>query len=389
MWPVPAEFNQVLTSGGVLKAYVDVLSNGVTILPWQQLESATVSASRTAASRRQCTVTFTDIAGIAPTSPSSALAPNGNEVRIWFGVTYPNGGWDVVPLGTFAISKVEVYDVGTDVTVTVSGYDRSWTIKQRVFEFPYTVAAGQPVDQAIMAMLNTGWKPPGSNVEGLTYNIVPTTSTTPSPPGTLKPGKDPWTNALLLAASVGYELYFDRMGTVIGRPVPDPTKQNPVMTLTDLAPSGMKGAKRTFSREGIFSAFETVGTGSTTSTTTTKYGVRTTAKSVPIYAVAADLNPASPTYALGPFGVVTQVTRDTSVTSQEQGNAMSAGLLAKQQGAMETVSIDAVPNPALEIDDVVQVTASRVYADGLYVIDTIDFTVAYDASMTLGGRPVS
>jgi hypothetical protein len=382
MYPLPANVQDALVNGAQMGGHINIMRAGVTLAS-PSFETASITVDRTAACRRTGKVTLVDTDGtLTPQDPSSMLAANGNEIRVWYDIFLPGGGTFSVPMATLTIVTTTVEDSGIDCTITVEGSDRSWDFQQRKFVQPYTVAAGQPVDQAITDMLNFAWSGSGP----LVYNLGLTDATTPAPAGVIKQSKDPWTQATLLANSAGFEMYPDVMGTIVAQPTPDPTTQPVVWQFDEQVPSGMKGAKRVFTRSGVFSAFEVTGTGSVA---TVLASGKTSSKSVPILAYVEDTDPSSPTYAAGPFGVVPSIQRTTLVTSQAQGDAMVQTQLAQQKGTLDSLELTVVPNPAIDVDDVVFVRRSRLNVSGLYVVDSVTTNIDYAASMTIALRNVS
>ena len=364
-----------------MSAHVNVMRSGVVVadLP---LETGSVTMNRTAAVRRSCNLTLTPVGATSlDLSWQDNLAAAGNEVRPWWQITYSDGSTDEVPLGTFTIVETAYADSGIDLTVKVNGYDRSWLMQQNKLMAPYTVQAGMPVELAIQDLIASNW-----TGDTLSFNITPSGHSTPAVPSVVRPGKTVWSQALTLAASIGYELFIDPLGTVTGWPVPDSTAQAPVATLTALSRSGLKTATAKSTRKGVYSAFGVIGSGSVSQLN--KAGTKMISKTVPIYASAYDTNPASPTYYLGAFGTVAQTIRSTMVSTQAQAQAVAAGYLANQQGAMTGATFGIIPLPLLDAYDVVSVTPGRVAAAGLYVVDGWTATMHYDASMDLTVRQV-
>jgi len=380
MYPIPPDVLNALNGSCNISGHVDILRSGLVVVS-APIESASVTVSRTAAQRRTCSVVLADSDGsLVPENPDDPVAPNGNEIRVWYDIALPTGVVSV-PMITATIVTVKVEDTGVDLTLTVQGADRSWFFGQLKFITPYTVAASISPLEAVQQMLVDMW--PGAP---LNLSIAPTDALTPSPAGVIRADKPVWQAATLLAQSAGMELFFDPLGTCVMQPVPDPSTVAPCWVLTDLNPSALKGVSRTLTRDKVYSAYEVIGVGSVP--TVLKSG-KTSIKHVPILAVAEDANPNSPTYAQGPFGVVAEIVRTTFVTSAAQGQAMAEAALAQQLGKIESVVVHAIPNPALDIDDVVTVERSRAWTTGNYVVDSVTFTIGLEPSMQIGGRKVS
>ena len=80
----------------------------------------------------------------------------------------------------------------------------------------------------------------------------------------------------------------------------------------------------------------------------------------PIYALATDADPASPTRWAGPFGKVPLIVDSTSIQTQAQADSTAASLLNLRLGLSRTLELRGVPNPALEPGDLIEI----VHADG-------------------------
>jgi hypothetical protein len=80
----------------------------------------------------------------------------------------------------------------------------------------------------------------------------------------------------------------------------------------------------------------------------------------PIYGLATYDEPTSPIRWGGPFGRVVLIAESTTVTTQAQADAVARSLLNLRLALTRTLTIDAVPNPALEPEDVVAI----VFPDG-------------------------
>ena len=387
MYPITAAVAAVLSGTARIGAHIDVMRAGAIIPGFGGIpvERASMTADRTSSNRRTGSVKISDPVGTyAPKLQTDPLGANGNEVRLYCDVFIPGvaNGFPI-PMGTFTIVETVVVDTGADFNITVELSDRSWALQQRGFVLPYTIAAAQNVDVAIMAMLNAAWSGNGR----LISSLAPVDALTPSPAGIVQPGSsgDPWTQATRLGDAAGIELFFDALGILNGRPTPDPSQQAPVWSVTELAPTGLKGVTAKFTRKGVSSAWEIVGKGvkARAATGGTKSIVGPTSISY-----VQDNDPRSPTYAQGPFGVVPQITKSTLVTSKAQGLEMASTQRAQQKGMASAVTISILPNPALDIDDVVYVQRSRMGLAGLYVIDSITTDVHHDATMQIAVRTV-
>lgn len=344
---------------------------------------------------------------LLPANPDSLLAPFGTELFITTAISasgdsIPAGtAPSIIPNGLFVISDSTVDDTTIDLTVTLDLKDRGWTIAQRALKNPYNFPAtdtGLFADE-IRALLNAVWAQQ-SGVQPLQYNIVPTTAVVPE--ASYDQGSDPWQAALDMATAVGYELFFDVNGIVVGRPIPNPYATAPCWNFTDDAEAvyGLAGSGSTalfgdaystpvevsvqMTRDGVFNDIIIQGTGDANAATYNGNGLETAPP--PILAEAADTNSQSPTYVGGALGDVPSFISSSLITSQGAQAMANTQLQAALSSAWQcTLSI--APNPMFDVDDVVVVTRPRVgLNNAVMVLDTITQTFNYADLMMITGR---
>lgn len=238
---------------------------------------------------------------------------------------------------------------GTAILVHVN--DMSYAIKRNVWQMPYTVPSGENYGDAIQAMVLN--RLPSQTA----FNIVSTTLTCPPLLYGAQQGGDPWQDIQELAQAIGYEAFFDPVGTFVCRPVPNPQTGEPVWVFDDSAIQVISEAELELSSEQTFNDIVVVG--------------QSTASSNPFSAEAYDDNPASPTYVLGPYGRVTQRLIFSLINSQEQAQTTANVALFNSLGAAHSVTLTVVPMPALEPGDIVRVNCSNVNANGTYMINSM------------------
>jgi hypothetical protein len=345
---------------------------------------------------------------LVPSNPNSLLSPFGTELYVETGINtagnnIPHAEVQWVPNGLFAVSMSTVDDPGTDLTITLQLYDRSWTIAQRVLRNPYNFpAAGGNFAAEIQALLNMVWNEQ-TGVAPLQYNIVPTSAVVPK--ASYDQGSDPWQAALDMANAIGYELFFDANGVVTGRPIPNPLQQQPVWNFTDdvTQVQGIEGTGSTgllgdaystpievsvvMTRDQIHNDVVVQGTGTANAAVYNGQGLETTPQ--PLLAQAKDNNPASPTYVKGPMGDVINFVQSNLVTAAGAQNMANNDLSVALSSAW-TCTLTIAPNPFLNIDDVVIVTRPRVGLNkAVMVIDTITQTWNYADTQSITGRILS
>lgn len=343
---------------------------------------------------------------LLPLTPTSALAPFAQQIGVALQVLGPGGTinpTDWIPMGLYAIAESTVDDTVNDLVVTLKLFDRSWVLAQWKLVSSYTVPAADGTLQGeITALINHVWSTQGPSsppTPPWTYSIVPSSYAVPT--GTYNQGQDPWQACLDMAASAGYELYFDVNGNVVGGPAPGSPASTTFPTLNSIpvswgfdqntisaqgtASHGLTGTPFTtpiamsmqILRDGIYNDFWVAAIGSNNYTSL-------------IQAEAADTNTQSPTYVRGIMGDSPNFIYDSLITTQAQAQAEANYDLAVALSKVWQLSIDSAPNPLFDIDDVFSVTNPRLALNAQKVIiDTIHTSVRYDAFTTLTGRVIA
>jgi hypothetical protein len=314
--------------------------------------------------RRSCTVTLIDPDG-ALAAAGSVLTPYGNELRLYRGITYPPVPDDLVPLGVFGLSTIEIDDdPAAGLTIQLGGYDRARKIARAKLTDSYTIAAGVDYTTAIQTLI-------ASRVAGITFSFPPLTGAT-TPAMTLNAGDDPWQQAQQMAASIGYDLHFDPQGVCVLTPIVNPQSIAASFTYAEGKTATILKSKRTLTDEQTFN--DVIASGNSTSNTTPPTGR------------AQDIDPASPTYIGGQYGDVVEFYTSDLITTSAQALAAAQGMLYRSIGLAEQIQFDALVNPAHDGGDVIRITRARSGVDDTYVIDSLTVPLRAEVAMTATTR---
>lgn len=370
-----------------------------------------VTVTRNAQTRRTASITAEvlptiPVTPLMPVSPSAVLAPFGNEIYVRTGIA-PGGKVDTVvwtPLGLFVIATSTASDSTVDTTYTLDLYDRSWVIAQRLFKTPYNVPAvtGNFVTE-IKHLLKSVW----GSYPPLRFKIANTTAKVPR--SVFNAGSNPWTAAQQLANSVGYELFFNATGAVVGYPTPTPAVGTAIWNFTDTvdAVTGNVGGTGsatlygdaystpttcvvTMTRDQIYNDVVITGAGPYTApnagTTATTAGFGT----APVVGEAKTTTPKSAMSVNGPVGDVPEFVSSNFITASTQAVVAAENYLKASLSDAWQVSISCPPNPVFDIDDVVTVTRPRLgLTKTRLVIDSITHHLSYATLTVVTGRVVS
>lgn len=295
---------------------------------------------------------------LVPVTAADALAPYGNQLQVARGVEYPDGTQELVSLGYFRLDETDADDNGVDLSLEITGEDRSAIVSDAKFEDAYQVDNGTLFTDAILDLVQYA-------IPDVQTNFSATSITTPLL--VASQGDDRWVFAQGLAEAIGAELFFDGDGILVLRPVPSPAD-----VATKYLVEGEGGVLvqvgKNWSRVDSKNKWIVAGENSDNiSTMPTGYAV--------------DDNPNSPTYYGGPFGKVPEFVSSEFVTTDTQAQDMAEGLKAKNLGTTQTSTFTAYVDPTTAAADVVRISRARLGMDENHVIDSLSIPLV-DGTMT-------
>lgn len=294
----------------------------------------------------------------------SWLAAAGAEIVALRGLRLPSGD-ELVPLGVYILDAD--LEESEDGTITVSAADRSQRISRARWTDPYTVPAGMNVGEGLADLLMTCW--PDCPV-GATLVAIDKVTTAKA---VYLDGadSDPWKDARALAASAGYDLYFDGVGDVQARETPDPESALVCATYYAGEKAIVLGQVRTAKLAQMYNGVIATAEGS---------GV-----GIPKRGEAWDDDPNSSTYADGPMGRVPLFYSSPILTTQNDVDSAAQTMLARVKRSIEQTSFTLVPNPAHEAFDVVEFVDSGGMARR-YMLDVVSIPLDTSSDMTATAR---
>lgn len=353
------DFDAAVTRSHEIAVRVHVLYNRVPVAHDLRLTAGTVTLDRTAAQRGRCDVTLAEPLEI-PTATGGLLTPYGYELAVSRGVRYPSGAVEVLPLGVFAI-QTSALDGVTRLTA-LQGIDRSQMVVDARLEDAVAIAAGTNYATAIRDII-------AAAVPGLTYTFAATPYTTPAL--VFEAQADRWSVALNMATSIGCELYFDGTGVCVLRPEPT-FSAVPAWTLSEGEGGLLTGAVLSMDRAPAYN--RVIATGENTSLGTVPRGVWT------------DTDPSSPTFYDGGFGHKPRFFPSSFITTPAQAASAAASIGSAQKGVARSLSLSAVPQPALEPGDLVLVKREAIGVNEVHALDSVTYGLTADGPMTAASR---
>jgi hypothetical protein len=368
MYPVSADFKEAVrkSHSAIVKVEIYDMANG-TILSTASPISGEVTIDNRRSIRRECTLEFVDTDGtLVPTNNiSSILLPYNREVKIYRGIAFPDGTEELVPLGVFIITSVDITESAQGVKVTIKGSDRSLILARAKFtNHEFYIADGTAKETAIENILKYRY-PKVKTIFPATNQV--TTLLYP----TLDQSSDPWREALKIAESASMDLYFDENGIARMRPIPDPDKGTTVATYEDGTDSVLIQIARSLSIDESYNGVIYTGEG--------------TNLSIGVIGEAWDDNPSSPTYRKT-YGEVPLFKSSPTILTVGEAQEAASAELKKVIGASEKITWDQLVNPAHDVFDLVKVTRSPVGIDKILMLDAVSIPLAASGTMNAIGR---
>lgn len=288
------------------------------------------------------------------------LLPFGGFCKIERGVRFADGTVERVPLGFFRIESIVWPELQGTATLTLA--DRFAQVNDESLTAPY-VASGKKPSDAVVELVQ------GVFGSSIAYHVLTNPAAETALSDTVY-DEDRGGAVRSLAAGVGAVAYFDTLGDFVLRPAP--TGADPPVWTLDAGASGV-----------LVSASESLDRSSVRNGVSVR--AQPAADAAPIYSLATDNDPASPTRWGGPFGHVPLVVQSQSVETQAGADSLAASLLNLRLGLSRTLELHAVTNPALEGGDVVTVA----HADGrteTALVNALQFDLGPQGDLTVTTR---
>ena len=359
MWAITAAALATLRASHTVAVRATAYTPGGEILTDVPLTGGVVTADAKSQVRRTASVTVGDPTYWSTTG-FEALSPVGTEMAIEFGIVIPGVGPEWIPLIHGPIQKITSGHPRTEA-LTVDIADRSKAVADARLDSPTQTRAGYTCVQEITRLIRGAL--PDSTVLDLTGN----TAEAPA----LEIDKDPWADGVeKLADAIGAEVYADPIGRFIIRSTPV-LEADPVWVVDSGATGVLIKANLEATRERVYNAVIAT-------------GERVDGAS-PVWAKVVDYDPTSPTFYGGPFGKKPRFYSSPLLRTTDQATLAAEALLARVRGYSCSVTVEAVPNPALEPGDVVEVRLP----DGTrqrHICDKVPIPLAPGASQALETR---
>ena len=275
-----------------------------------------------------------------------------------------------IPLGVFVLTEVNVQEEQQGASMELIGVDRSIRVQKAQWVDPFQIVSGTNLATAIDLVLTNRW--PGVETDfPVVSATVPTVVLGLQSGGS---GRDPWADALQLAAAGGFDLFFDATGVAVLAATSDPSESTPVESYVEGVDAMLLGAQRRISTDQTFNGVVVTGEG--------------TNVQPPVRAALFDEDPASPTYRYGAFGDRPVFLSSPLVTSASAAAVVASAQLSKVKGAEENVDWTQICDPSLDAGDVVYVENTGTRLSKVMVLDKLQIPLGAESPMRATARTV-
>lgn len=322
-----------------------------------------------------------------PNVNTDLLFPRGNEMILYKGCRYSDGTSEVATLGRLLMEDVEIYRSGsTGLYITLNGRDRGGTIGRAKFTVPYATDGVSTLDVQLRTLIN-------AVVPNLTYAITPSAFVPAAMNFNI--GDDPWTSALTLAASGGYELFPDPQGIITARPVLDP-RTLPIVAIydtTDTTHSIVTSIQRSLVTTAVPNVIIATSQGSGVATPLISYWWDSDSASPSFYNSTVPV-PGSNMTSLpsnqGTYPTTVATITGAAATTQLQNDTIAAAAGLSTKGTFETIDLKIRDNPAHDVEDVITANdPAALITPKNYCLDTVTIPLDFAAELEMKGRLVS
>jgi len=271
--------------------------------------------------------------------------PFGGYASIERGIRYADGSVERVQLGMFRVDSIVWHELQGSANLILS--DRMAQVQDEYFTVPFVPTGLHPSDACVQTVQDVF----GSAIQ---YHVQTTPASEPTI-GVTTAYLDDRASALTdLAGSIGAECLFDNLGDFVIRPA---GQVGSVAWVIDAGDRGsMLEAEETLDRSSVRNGVLVRG--------------QAEADTDIYYALATYDDATAPTRWGGPFGKIPLIVDSTTVSSQAQADSTARSLLNLRLGLQRTLTLQSLPNPALEPGDVIQL----VFADGRTEQQTVNST---------------
>jgi hypothetical protein len=362
MYPVSSTFLTTLATSHVMVARVDAFYNGQLVAANLPFSDGAVTVDRGSKTRRSLSLTVPDPKYL-PRVEADTLAPYGQQLVVSRGIRFTNGAEEWVPLGTFRINEPGGDELLGPVSVT--GASMECAVIDDKFPSPMTTRGYGGCVDAIEALIRQTL--PSATIVNLTAGARNPACAV----ATWDAGADRWDAVVQIALAMRAEIYVDAQNRFVIRDLPDLINGSVAWDIADGEGGNLISSARSMPRTGVYNAV-------------VASGENAASGAAPVSGFAKDLEPTSPTRWGGPFGRVTKFISSALWTSAADCTAAAEYALFDATAPNVQTSLESLPNPALEGNDIVRL--SHVGRKERYLVQSLTVPLTPMGSFSLALR---
>lgn len=362
MQVVSPKWGPALTTDHGMSVKVNVLYNGSIIAEDIAFADGSIRVDRGSETRRSLSLTIADPSEY-PVDPTDRFAVYGQQIYVESGLTYLDGSTERVPVGTFVITSVGGNIHKGPLTVTGAGLE---ILLRRALWDNATSTGGVGSVAAFISFHIEDTIPGASFVDDSTNGTWTIASKT------WDANSDKWTALSEAAASIGAELFCDAYGTfrLVDIPDPDDVSFQPVWVVDAGQRGVMVSATMSLSADGVYNRV-------------VASGENAEDRTAPVSAEAKITDTADPLYYGGPFGKVSKPFSSSLITNATQAQAAANAMLRNAKAPNRTVTLESVPNPALEAGDRIRVDYGEAHLPEIHIVNSFDIPMSVAGGFTI------
>lgn len=303
---------------------VEVWSGG-TLQQTINVDGGTVTVDENSKIRRTLSLSCTDI-GLDPSDALDLLSPFGSELHVYNGITFASGDTELLPCGVFPITQSTRQSIMSSLSISAADY--SQTLDDDRFPVPWNTPAGSAIVDEVARIVNDVY--PSVEVYDLAGLSLVTSKAT-------------FTGSRLdavesLVSAAGAEFVFDQYGRGVIRPIQTVDGSPSVWVVTANATTAdLLDVETGLDAQGVYNAV----------VATSSNGGDNPVSAI-VYQTSGDLawrtGLKRPRFYSSPF-----------LNTYDQCVSAATSILARSATYARTVNPTALPNPTLDVGDLVDV----------------------------------
>lgn len=351
MQTVSAKWLPALATDHGLSVKVNVLQGGSVTAEDIAFADGAVRVDRGSETRRSLSLTIADPSEY-PVTSTDKFAVYGQQIYVESGLVYLDGSVERVPVGTFVVTSVSGNIHTGPLSITATGLE---ILLRRALWDTATSTGGYA---SAAAFLDFHIK---DTIPGASFVDTSTSGATAIASKTWDRNSDKWSALSEVATSVGAELFCDANGTFRLVDIPDPNNVAiaPVWDVKAGEAGVMVSAVMELSAEGVYNRV-------------VASGENAEDNKPPVSAEAKVTDTNDPLYYGGNFGKVSYAYSSSLITNTNQAQSTANALLRKARGANRTVTLEAVPNAALDAGDRIRVVYGDAHDPEIHIVDNFE-----------------